>query len=329
MSSVEVTPINFSANQKKFTLTAHRGSQIETAPPLSSGEQAYTVYVENTLDAFVRAAQLGADGIELDIIGTIPEALKDQNNSPTEPVESSPKMAVHHDDILGRVFRLSEAGGELVKALPFSKLKETVFNLDGLKGSIEPRLRDAQSGSVNYVVTEDTRIPSLEEVFDKVFAIKPDMHFYVEIKTTQDTPYPADTNNVEDHLVKLIQDRNLYDNVTVISFNPWSLAKIRQLDPAIKTGLDMVAAEYLPHSGIESLMNWAKEIVGVEAVLPPYQEVTEAFVKAAKAVGLKILPWVWPQTVKEELAYGNKLRDLGVDGLITNSLDMMKKHLEG
>lgn len=288
-------------------IVAHRGAQIEALPVPAGQAPAYKVYTENTLDAFARAAELGADAIELDVIATTDGAL-----------------AVYHDDKSGRIFRLPE-GDKLVKDADSREIRNAVYEPATVQATYEPKLADVPGAQITYA-NPAPKIPTLAEVFDRVFPIKPDMHIYVELKTSNNA-LPTRTNGMEEAVAALIKARNLYDKVTVIGFNPWALLKIKTLDPKIKTGLDLVVAPYLEQMNLSGLMDWAKNILKVDSLLPPYKETTEAFVKAARAVGLKVFPWVWHETVKEELEKAPELAAMGVDGIVTNTAAQMREKL--
>lgn len=289
-------------------IVAHRGAQIEALPQAANQIPAYKVYTENTLDAFARAAELGADAIELDVIAT-----------------TDGQLAVYHDDKSGRIFRLPD-GDKLIKDAESREIQNAVYDPATVQATYEPKLADIPGAQITYA-NPAPKIPTLAEVFDRVFALKPGMHIYVELKTSNNT-LPTRTNGMEEAVAALIKARNLYDKVTVIGFNPWTLLKIKTLDPKIKTGLDLVVAPYLEQMNLTGLMDWAKNILKVDSLLPPYRETTEAFVKAAKAVGLKVFPWVWHETLKEELEKAPQLAAMGVDGIITNTASLMQKNIQ-
>ncbi len=281
-------------------VVAHRGLQIDLAPDLRTGD----VYVENTLLAFTEAAERGIPAAETDLITSF----------------------LHHDDRPGRVFHFPE-GIEWVKEMPLKRLGEVRLNPEGIRQTIEPKLTGISPMPVLRYVLEDSCIPNLEQVLKAIRKINPNFHLYVEIKTTDDPPFPSDTKGAEENLVQLVQQYGLYNNVTAISFNPWSLRKIQRLDGKIKTGLDVVLEKYYQHIDLPGFMRWAQEDLGVQTVLPPYQEITQQVVDVAHQWKLKIMPWVWKETVLEELKRADELVGMGVDGIITNIAGMMQRHL--
>ncbi len=300
-------------------LIAHRGAQVERAEAMDTpAGPAYRIYPENSVAALVRAAELGTAGVELDVIATQDGVLK-----------------VHHDDATGRVFRMPDGAERLVKDMTAAEADQAVYHPPGVLQTIAPKLADIPQAQLLLEppdpdnppeVPQKVQMPTLASVIDAVLKAKPDMQFFVELKTTQDPPYPCETNQAEERLVALVQQKNLFDRVTVISFNPWSLLKLKHLEPRLKTGLDLVVQQYQPHIGLQGLMSWAKQVLQVDTVLPPYKEATAAFVSAAKAVGLKVMPWVWKETCHQELAEADRLSALGVDGLVTNAPQLIQSH---
>jgi glycerophosphoryl diester phosphodiesterase len=296
----------FGADAHRPWRVAHRGAQLE---PLPSGEMAprpFQAYVENTLPAFLRAAELGVDALELDVIAT-----------------RDGRLAVYHDDRIGRVFRLpgNATRQPFVKRLTWEQLQQAQYHPQSVTETLLPKLADVSSASC-HLPAEPPRIPSLEAVLEQVLAVNPNMQFFVELKTSHNKR-PTRTNGLERQVAKLIQARNLYDQVTVIGFNPWSLWKIKRLDPRIRTGLDFVVADWRRLLNARQLMRMAKRLLRVEVVLPPYQDTDEKLVENAHKMGLRVFPWVWRETVQQEVQEADRLAALGVAGVISNAPAMI------
>lgn len=296
----------FGADANRPWRVAHRGAQLE---PLPSGEREpkpFQVYVENTLPAFLRAAALGVDALELDVIAT-----------------RDGRLAVYHDDRIGRVFRLpgNAARQPFVKRLTWEHLQQAQYHPPSVTETLLPRLADIPLASC-HLPAEPPRIPALETVLEQVLAVNPNMQFFVELKTSHNKR-PTRTNGLERQVAKLIQERNLYDQVTVIGFNPWSLWKIKRLDPRIRTGLDFVVSDWRRMLNVRQLMQMAKRLLRVEVVLPPYQDTDEELVENAHKMGLRVFPWVWHETVQQEVQEAERLAALGVSGVISNAPAMI------
>src|SRR5262249_2348371 len=129
---------------------------------------------------------------------------------------------------------------------------------------------------------QNEKIPTLNEVVERF----PNTSLYLELKT--DSARDKINNGLERRVVKLIQEKNLYDRVTVISFCPWSLVKTKRLDPKIKTGLDFMFPKLFKRHLQGLYLDYAKYILRVDSVHPPYEEVTPELVKKAQKRNLKI-----------------------------------------
>ena len=306
-------PPRFSAGN--FKIIGHRGAQISGIPG-PSGQRRLEIRTENTLPAFTHGARLGIHGQELDVI-----------------VTADQQLAVVHDDWLERLHYLPE-GKQTARETSMTQLKTaTRFNLPGLHQTIQPKLSGLSTESVTYL-QPDAPIPTLEEVLDATWAIDPKSHFYIEIKSPGDALHAVDTGGAEEKLARLIRTRNLYDRVTVISFNPECLRKIKDPlrggDPKIKTGLDFVFADLSREKNwgnIAYLLTFAKTVLQVDTILPPLREATQSLIRQSKALGLEVLPWVWKETCQEELREGIRLQKMGADGMITNCPELLKQHL--
>lgn len=150
------------------------------------------------------------------------------------------------------------------------------------------------------------KIPTLDEFLD--FVKDKGLFINIELK-----------NNIfiytglEEEVIKRIHEYRLEENVILSSFNHYSMVKVKQLDPGIKTGLLYSATLYNVHE-------YAKKL-GADAVHPFFPSLQDKnIVRKIKESGLKINTY----TVNEKI-YMKQLMDLGIDGIITNFPDMMKE----
>jgi glycerophosphoryl diester phosphodiesterase len=170
---------------KKPLILAHRGASA-VAP-------------ENTIAAFRRARDLGADGIELDVTLTHDRV----------PV-------VIHDDTVDRTTN----GHGYVSALTLKEVRR--LDAGGWKGA-------------EY---QGETIPTLCEVFDALTDwTKPAKDgraciINVELKSSH-----VRTDGVEELVVKLIEQKNLEGCVILSSFNPVALMRVRLLNSRLARGL--------------------------------------------------------------------------------------------
>lgn len=275
---------------KVFEVIAHRGART-----LADESR---IAPENTIPAFQEAARLKTS-VELDVIAT-----KDG------------VVVVHHDDDTGRVFSLP-GGEKRVTSATFDQIRAAGVSVAGHEQTVKKMLGPNRPYTMNAAFASE-KIPTLEAVLDAI----PDTHVYVELKT--DTANPAKNNDLERRVVKMVQDKNLYDRVTIISFCQGSLRKVKKLDPKIKTGLDYLLPKPLKKWAEGVFLTYCKKVLKVDSVHPPYQEVTESLVRKAHKRGLTLMPWVYHETRDDEARLFPKLVGTGIDGIMTNAVDLFQ-----
>jgi glycerophosphoryl diester phosphodiesterase len=226
---------------------------------------------ENTLAAFARAFELGADGVELDVTLT-------RDGVPV----------VIHDDTVDRTTNSKGA----VAALTLAEIQQ----LD--------------AGAWFGEKFRGERIPTLAQVFDLVPAGK---IVNVEIKGTsvRDDGLPL-------AIIRVIEDKNFAERVILSSFNPFALYRAAFLAPRLPRGL--LYAATLP---IYLRRAWLRPIARVTAMHPDHTLVTRRFVRWTRAKKYKINTW----TV-DDPGEARRLADLGVDAIITNKPDVIRKEVD-
>lgn len=150
---------------------------------------------------------------------------------------------------------------------------------------------------IKKLVTEKgEQIPTLGEVLDFVGKR---VKILVELKET----------GIEEKVLDLIIEKELIDNVIIISFNEAALRKVRELNDEVVTGLIYVRHKNPLRSGLE---------LKAEYLLPLYRFTHSANVKKAHEKGLKVIVWTInkPEEVEE---YKKK----GVDGIASDRPDIL------
>ncbi|MCI0425089.1 MAG: glycerophosphodiester phosphodiesterase [Actinobacteria bacterium] len=156
------------------------------------------------------------------------------------------------------------------------------------------------------------RVPRLEETV----ASFPDTRFVLDLK--------ADGMAME--LARIIDDQDLGERVVVGSFNDRRLREVRRATSGrvpVSTGSarsrSWVAASRMGRSpvGAASALQVPKSLRGVRVV-------DGKLVAAAHRAGLQV--HVWTVNEREEMG---RLLDLGVDGLVTDRLDVLREVLAG
>ncbi len=123
----------------------------------------------------------------------------------------------------------------------------------------------------------------------------------------------------EDQTVRLLQKYPTLDGTMVSSFYPWTLVRIKRLDPTIKTALilgyeRMTRLNFLTRPIIQKLVS----SLGVKSIHLQKSIITESVIR--KLYGLGVTVFVW--TVDEPEAQKRFLK-IGVKGIITNKPDVL------
>jgi glycerophosphoryl diester phosphodiesterase len=279
-----------------FEVVAHRGVRTHA--------DANRMAPENTLPAFEEAARLNAS-IELDVIAT-----------------RDGRLIVHHDDKTGRMFHLPN-GDKRLRVVHSKEVDAATFNQAGHEATVRQML----GPEADYQTPEKYQRVGMPEL-PHVLKALPDTHIYAELKTYDTEVLRSANNNLEERMVKLIQANDLYDRVTVISFSPLSLRRVKKLDTRIRTGLDFhlpALIKALPWLMRPFITLYIKKWVGADSMHPCYEETSPRMVHLARQAGLPIVPWVNNQTRSEEKKLFPTLIGMGVNGLITNAVDLLQE----
>lgn len=224
---------------------------------------------ENTMPAFIKALELGAGGLELDV-----------------HLSSDGRLVVIHDE---QVDRTSNGTG-FVKDMSFSELKELDF------------------GSWFSARYKDARIPGLEEVLKLID--KWDGILNIEIKNG-----PVFYPGIERAVVDAIDKYKLAGRTIISSFNHYSLAEIRKINPGIKTAPLYMAGLFEP-------WDYARRL-GAYAIHPLFYNIVPEVMNGCKLNNIKVNPFTVdrPEHIRAMAA-------AGVDGIITNVPDIALKVLK-
>ena len=270
---------------------------------------------ENTLPAFAHALELGVDTLELDI-----------------GVTADGVVVVSHDPALNPAITrdargqwLPGARGELIRSLTLAQLQAHDV------GRIQPGTPYARTFESQQPV-DGTRIPTLAQVFDLVKARGADrVRFNIETKLSPHQP--DDTVGPEamtQALLEAIRAGGMAGRVSVQSFDWRTLRQVQKLAPAIPTVYLTVEGgsndnvrdaawtagfRLADHGSVPRMVKAA----GGAAWSPNAGALTEALVREAQGLGLKVIPW----TVNDRAAM-DRLVEWGVDGLITDYPDRLR-----
>lgn len=281
-----------------FDLQGHRGAR-GLAP-------------ENTLAAFGRALDVGVTTLELDV-----------------GVTADGVVVVHHDLALNPSITRDASGAWLARRGP--GLNALTFGQ--LQGYDVGRIDPASSYARTFALQEPhdgARIPSLAQVFDLVKARGTPVRLNIETKLSPEQP--GDTVPPEamvDALLQAIAAAGMADRVGIQSFDWRTLRRVQQLAPGIPTAYLTsrnvgdpawtAGLRLADHGSVPRMVKAA----GGTTWSPSAATLTEALVKEAQALGLKVVPW----TVNEP-ADMQHLIAWGVDGLITDYPDRLRAVLQ-
>lgn len=217
-------------------------------------------YPENTMMAFRKAVDVGADGIETDLHMT-----------------SDGIIVICHDETIDRTTN----GSGFIKDYTYDEIRK----LDAGKGE---------------------KIPSLDELLN----FMKDKNLLLNLELKNDV---INYNNLEKDTINKIYEYGLEKNVIISSFNHQSMKRVKQYDSSIRTGL-------LYGSTICKPEEYAKQM-GADALHPLFSLVMDQdVVHDIKKSGILINAY----TVNREDEM-KKLIGLGIDGIITNYPNILKK----
>jgi glycerophosphoryl diester phosphodiesterase len=154
----------------------------------------------------------------------------------------------------------------------------------------------------------DVRVPTLEELL----AYIKDKNIMINLELKNSI---IDYKNLEQLVIDMIYKYELQEKVIISSFNHYSILRCKAIDNTLKLGLLYDCCIYEPGK-------YASEL-GVCAVHPSFYSLNEEVVKEIRSHNLMINTW----TVNDE-KYMHLLAKLGIDGIITNYPDRLKKVLE-
>ncbi len=146
------------------------------------------------------------------------------------------------------------------------------------------------------------KVPRLDEAL----AMMPD-GAVVNVELKGPTP---DWVGLEKRVVEVIRRHTPRVKVIVSSFHPAQLLEVRRLEPSLP-----IAVLLWPQAVLPLRTAWSVPLLAADAVHPPSEIVDRAFMDAARSAGLRVNVWA-----VRSVADGQRLLDLGVDGLIVDDV---------
>ena len=289
-----------------FDLVGHRGAR-GLAP-------------ENTLPSFARALSLGVTALELDTAITRDE-----------------EIVISHDPSLNPNITRDKDGKWLVKpgpaihSLPFQELQQ--YDV----GRLKPNTNYAKLFPEQKAV-DGTRIPRLADLFALVKKSgNEQVRLNIELKVSPLKPDETlDPETYAKRVVESIRKEGMESRVSILSFDWRTLLLVQKIAPEIPTvylsiqqrSFDNISADkpegspwtagfqHKDHGSVPRMVKAA----GGRIWSPYFGDLTEAQLKEAHGLGLKVAVW----TVNDP-AQIQKMLDLGVDGIISDRPDLVRQ----
>ena len=297
------------AAEPSFDLQGHRGAR--------------GLRPENTLAAFAHALTLGVSTLELDTA-----------------VTKDGVVVVTHDSVLNPDITRDVKGGWLAAAGPsmFSMTYAEILKYDvgRMKSGTPYALRFS-----DQVAVDGQRIPRLSDLFALVKKSgNKTVRFNIETKLDPHTPEvtPA-AQAFAEAVVKEIKLAGMEARSTIQSFDWSTLKVVKKIAPEIATvGLttqqgrdDNVGvgkpgpSAWLGGLDVDDFGGSVPKLVkaaGIAVWSPNFGDLSAAQVKEAHALGLLVIPWT--ANTPADMA---RLIDMGIDGLISDRPDLLRKAL--
>ncbi|RED48442.1 glycerophosphoryl diester phosphodiesterase [Seonamhaeicola aphaedonensis] len=251
---------------------------------------------ENTIEAFVKAIDLGVHTLELDVA-----------------VSKDNVVVVSHEPFISRKYCFDLNGNNISKGL------DKAFNLyqmtfDSIKqfdcgSKFYPKFPEQKKGK--------TYKPSLNDVIKVCKAKKPKIKFNIELKARPE--YDNIYTPIPDEFVKLVLEvvniNDAFKETNLQSFDLRVLEAIKQQSPKMKVALLVDEDEVV----------WVKmtKMSYLPEIISPYFKLLDTkTVRNLKAENFKVIPWTVNKN--ENL---QRMKDFGVDGIITDYPDRLIKLL--
>jgi glycerophosphoryl diester phosphodiesterase len=249
---------------------------------------------ENTIIAFKRAFELGADGIELDVALTKDGA-----------------AIVMHDD---KVDRTSNGKG-VVSEMTLAEIQK----LDA--GSwFDAKFRGARFHTLDEAIDAlpDDKLINIE-LKTRALRSWPPGRLPLSARQKLQVSFQMLTrlyepSKLEETVVRIVKEAHAENRVIVSSFNPIALWRVKNLNPALPRGL-----LYFKELPIVLGRAWLRPLARPHALHPRNTTITPQLAQWAIARGYQINTW----TV-DDVNEAKRLVSLGIHALITNKPDVLR-----
>lgn len=325
--SVSVFGSDITVHRKTDSFTPNRVVKFNGMPMADGSIEIYAhrggrgLMPEHTMPAYISMLRLGVDYIDMDI-GMTKDGV----------------LVVTHDLGLNPSLTRNAKGEWITEATPIHNMPlEDVqeYNV----GMLKPGTKYASC--FPHQKSIDAYIPTLKEVVESVKKIAGNkVGFQIEIKNDPTKPeLTATPKEFAAALYKLMKKEDIINITEVEAFDWRCLVELNKLDPKIKTAyLSDHTTEVMddfekgtwtaglkPKDYDYSLPKMVKRLGGY--CWEPFEmDLTKKDLDEAHILGLKVVPWGWPEEEGcNEFNYEQieKMIDWGVDGIITDRPDIL------
>jgi glycerophosphoryl diester phosphodiesterase len=269
---------------------------------------------ENTLPGFEAALAVGVHTLELDIGMTADNV-----------------VIICHDRLLNPAVVRDASGSWLSSAGP-SVRSLTLAQLQSYDvGRLDPKSSYARTFATQQA-RDGTRIPTLAALFARIKALgASDLRFNIETKLSPEKPdETASPQAMVQALLAVIREAGMTSRVTIQSFDWRTLQLVQKAEPSMPTayltsqnpnsdntrdGTWSAGFKLADHGSVPKMVKAA----GGAVWSPNHGALTEALVKEAQALRLKVIPWTVNEPADLERFIG-----WGVDGIITDYPDRLR-----
>jgi glycerophosphoryl diester phosphodiesterase len=293
---------------RAFDIEAHRGGRA--------------LFPENTLPSFANALSMGVSTLELDIGVTRDETI----------------VVSHERGLNPDLARAADGAYIAPPGIPFVRLR-----LDEVKQYDVGQIRPGSSYAAQFPeqrAVPKTPIPTLGEVLGLVRK-SGDPQVRLNIETKIDPNHPDESPDPQRFvalLLDLLKRENFSDRVMVQSFDWRTLQLVQKLAPTIPTVYLTLQAGSAPTVSLDNASAWTagfnpnehgKSLPGTikaagGAIWSPFfRDVSPALISESHDLGLAVV--VWTVNKPADIA---RMIDMGVDGIISDNPDLLRKVAE-
>lgn len=237
---------------------------------------------ENTLAAFRTAMALGVDALEMDL-----------------HVTRDGEVVVIHDETLDR----TTDGRGSIADLGLEEIKRWDAG-----GKFAPAFRGE-------------RVPTLREVIELVRA-SGDGRIRLDLELKYHPDRPGVPEDFEERVLAIVRRAGVRDRVNIISFHHPALAKVKGLEPGIRTGV-LAGGRQAPADPVALVRRFRADYFS-----PAFRHVTAEGVAALHRAGVPVVAWTVNEEADMRRMMALRIGTLAGDGIATDYPDRVLRLLD-